>query len=218
MKIKMTRQIATIIILALSVMAIFGGRWITGFYGKGHKLILENKKSKGNPDAGIKIVEYTDFQCSACSVGANVLHEFMNLYSDQIFLTYRHYPLPSLHPYAVKMATYAECSAKQEKFWAYHDYLFENARVISRSISPVAKMLGQAEQMQLDMEKFKVCVESSEAELTVLQEKDAGKKLGVRATPTYFLNGEMVVGSGNIKKELEKILGIPTKAPKDEKN
>ena len=217
MKIKMTRQIATIIVLALSVMAIFGGRWITGFYGKGHKLILENKKSKGNPDAGIKIVEYTDFQCSACSVGANVLHEFMNLYSDQIFLTYRHYPLPSMHPQAVKMAIYAECAAEQGKFWPYHDYLFENASVLSRSLSPAGKMQDKAGELQLDMKAFNACVDEPETELTVLQEKDSGKELGVRATPTYFLNGEMVVGSGNIKKELEKILGIPTKAPNDEK-
>lgn len=218
MKIKITKEIATVIVLALSVIAILGGRWITGFYGKGKIVVLADEKSKGNLDAEIRIIEYTDFQCPACSMGAKVLHEYLKLYPDKIFLTYRHFPLPSLHPEAVRMAIYAECTAKQGKFWPYHDYLFENAHLLSRSISPAGKMRDKAQELQLDMKAFNTCVDAPETELTVLQEKEAGKDLGVQATPTYFLNGVMVVGSANIKKELEKILGIPVKALHDEKN
>jgi len=210
MKLRFNKEIVTVVVLLVSVAVILGVRWAKGYYQKKQRVVVTDKKAKGNPEAPIQVIEYTDFLCPACAGGANALKKFMDVYPDQIFLVYRHFPLPQLHPYAITAAIHAECAAEQDTFWPYHDYLFENAKLITHSISPRRKLMDKAKELQLDMDKFEACVESPDAELAVLNDKSSGRELGARATPTYFVNGEMIVGSGNIKTKLTTILDIKT--------
>jgi protein-disulfide isomerase len=81
---------------------------------------------KGNPDADVELVEYSDFQCPACSAMYPVVKELMVEHGDKIRFEYRHFPIERIHPYAVQAAVAAEAAGQQGKFYEFHDLLFEN--------------------------------------------------------------------------------------------
>ncbi len=79
---------------------------------------------RGNADAVIKIVEFSDFECPFCERANPTVVAVMAKYGDKVSLEYRHYPL-SFHPNAQKAAEASECAGEQGKFWEMHDKMFE---------------------------------------------------------------------------------------------
>lgn len=162
-------------------------------------------KAYGPLDAPIKILEYTDFQCPACAHGAKIMKQFLEENIGRVYVRYHHYPIPSLHPHAIKSAIYAECMGRQDKFWSYHDLLFERRSPWIQSLIVDQKLLSLAEEVGGDRVALKECVADPEVESMVLVEKIQGKQKGVRATPTYYINGKMVVGTNKLMTELQAI-------------
>lgn len=147
---------------------------------------------KGNPDAQVRLVEYSDFQCPACAQFFPYVEEIMNQYGDQIALEYRHFPLINIHPYAVPAAIAAEAAGQQGKFWEMHNKLFEEQSVWSRSNNREAYFIQYAEELGLDVDLFKQHLGSSViADAVKASYQDAVAK-GLRSTPTFFLNGEQM--------------------------
>lgn len=164
-----------------------------------------SSKAKGNPSAEVYIVEYSDFQCPACSYATKVLKRYYEQHSSRMYVEFKHYPIPKLHPYGVTSAVFAECAAQQGKFWDYHDRLFETQRKWSRSLDVKGALMEMAKGAGLEIKGFKVCVEDSSIEAGVLKEKFEGKARNVKATPTFFINGRMVVGGRSFEGEMEKV-------------
>jgi len=164
-------------------------------------------KAKGNPSGSIHVVEYSDFQCPACTRASRTLKQYFEKYSSRMYVEFRHYPIPRLHPYAITSAVFSECAAKQGKFWDYHDLLFETNREWSRSLRVRGRLMDMAEGIGMEMESFRRCVVDPSVEIEVLEEKSNGSGLGVHATPSYFINDQMVVGSRSLKEKLETLLG-----------
>ena len=81
------------------------------------------KPIEGNPDAMVRIVEFSDFQCPFCARAYPTMKALLEKYGDKVSLEYRHYPL-SFHPYAQKAAEASECAGEQGKFWEMHDKMF----------------------------------------------------------------------------------------------
>jgi protein-disulfide isomerase len=79
---------------------------------------------KGNPDASITILIFSDFQCPFCSRYANTLQQVLNQYPEDVKLVFKHFPL-GFHQYAQQAAQAAECAGTQGKFWEMHDALFD---------------------------------------------------------------------------------------------
>jgi protein-disulfide isomerase len=79
---------------------------------------------KGNPEAVLQIVEFADFQCHQCKEGAKIISKYIKEYPDGIFLQLRYYPLGGLN--SMISAKYAQCASEQNKFWEFHDELFDN--------------------------------------------------------------------------------------------
>jgi len=163
-------------------------------------------KAKGNRSAAIHVVEYSDFQCPACTNATKTLKQFFERYPSRMYVEFRHYPIPGLHPQAVTSAVFAECAAKQGKFWAYHDLLFEKNKEWPRSLRVRGRLMDMAEDIGLEMESFGACVEDTAVELQVWREKAKGKNRGVKATPTFFINDQMFVGAHSLKTEMENLL------------
>jgi protein-disulfide isomerase len=159
------------------------------------------ERSKGNPDAPLRILEFADFQCSHCSEGSVLLREYMEKYPQSIYLGMKYYPLGQLN--SMVSALYAECAARQNKFWEYHDIIFKRQsqwRTL-RSVKPVLKIM--AKEANLNLAELDMCVEKDDVRSIVAAEKLMGESLRIQSTPTYFVNEEMVVGKNALRKYLE---------------
>jgi protein-disulfide isomerase len=166
----------------------------------------EHPRIKGSPQAPLKIEEFTDFLCPACAVGTKILDVYMKEHPDDIRLVYRYYPIITLHPNALPSAVYAECAGAQGKFWEYHDRLIPKAKAIHKAKGDdvFRHLLDIAEECGLDMDRLRQCVSDPKTEEIIVKEKELGNSMGVKATPTYFVNGKIVVGHIALKEELKK--------------
>ncbi|HTY07697.1 MAG TPA: thioredoxin domain-containing protein [Candidatus Edwardsbacteria bacterium] len=145
----------------------------------------------GSPDAPIKIVEFSDFQCPYCKAwNDDTITPLKQKYGDKIVLYYRHYPLTQIHPEAMNGAVAAECANEQGKFWDMHDALFRTQSVISVDNSKsLAGTLG------LDAQKFNDCMTKNPYQADIAADISDGDSYGVSGTPTFFVNGVRLVGA-----------------------
>ncbi len=158
---------------------------------------------RGNHDARIVIVEFSDFQCPYCASVQPTLDQIMEEYPNDVKLIYRHFPLPS-HPYAKKAAEASECAAEQGKFWEYHDVLFQNQDNLY-----TAKLKEYAVDLDLDAEKFNACLDSGVMESRIEQSFQNGIDLGIQGTPTFMINNKVLSGAqsySTFKAAIEEIL------------
>jgi len=141
--------------------------------------------------AQLVIVEYSDFQCPFCRAAFPIIREAVTTYGDRGFrFVYRDFPVDEIHADARLAAEAAQCAHAQGKFWAYHDKLFQSAgAATSAGASGLdsASLLRYAEQVGIDRAPFAACLQSKQFASEVAADHDAGVKLGVRGTPTWFL-------------------------------
>lgn len=154
--------------------------------------IEENKTSPfiGGATAKVVIHEFSDFQCPFCSKAKDIVNQMKQFYGDKIKLYFRHFPLDQGHPEATPAAIASECAKDQGKFWEYHDKLFDAQKDLpSKPYSAFAKELG------LDSAKFDACLADPAVAARVRADFEAGQKVGVDSTPTFFVNGKKVAGA-----------------------
>ena len=144
---------------------------------------------KGNPNAGVLLTEYSDFQCPACASFYPVAKQLVEEYGDRLGFVYRHYPLFSIHPNAEEAAWAAEAAGKQGKFWEMHDLLFDrqqqwaNERGVEDVFADYAETLGLNREQWLNDYKSDVVRDKVEADVK------SGNQEKVNSTPTFFVNG-----------------------------
>ena len=151
-------------------------------------LIRADSHAIGSAQAKVTVVEFSDFQCPACKAAEPTVEEILNKYQDKIKFVYREFPLPS-HEFGLIAAQAAEVAGLQNKFWEYHDKLFEKSPDLSRdNLFSLAKDLG------LDMDKFTKDLDSDTVKQKVQDDIADGNKAGVSATPTFYINGTQFTG------------------------
>ncbi|HET6337690.1 MAG TPA: thioredoxin domain-containing protein [Polyangiales bacterium] len=139
--------------------------------------------SRGAPMAKVTIVEFSDFQCPHCGAAHPELVRVLKEFDGSVRLVYRYFPL-SNHTRALPAAKAAEAARTQGKFWEMHDALFENQRALEDAdLDKYAKQLG------LDVSKFDSDMTSDAADKRVQSDRELGQKLGIEATPSFFVNG-----------------------------
>lgn len=146
----------------------------------------------GAGTTGVTLVEYGDFQCPYCGQYYPVLKEVKAKYGDQITFQFRHFPLVSIHPNAFAASRAAEAASYQGKFWEMHDKLFESQAQWSSVSDPGNVFAQYAQQLGLDVNKFKTDSASSKANNAINADKAAGEKLKVDSTPTFYLDGKKI--------------------------
>lgn len=144
--------------------------------------------SWGPQNAKVTIVEFSDFQCPYCARASKMLHELRGLYPNDLRIEFRDFPLQQ-HPQARKAAEAARCADEQKKFWDYHDLLFANPRALES-----ADLLRYAEQAQLNVDEFKLCLASDRPQNAVREAEAAAQKLGIEGTPLIYINGIKLIG------------------------
>jgi len=159
--------------------------------------IVSSDHTKGNPKATVILIEYSDFQCSACKSYYSILKQLNQEFSDQIQFVYRHFPLRQTHLYAQLAAQAAEAAGKQNKFWEMHDLLFENQKEWSEEKNAKKTFIKYAELLELDLDKFKNDLNSKEVKNKIQVDYQSGTKSGVNSTPSLFLNNKKLSNPKN---------------------
>jgi len=142
---------------------------------------------KGNLEAGVVLVEYSDFQCPACAAAAKLLEEILPSYLDKVKFEYRHFPLVNIHRYAKTAAEAAECALDQGKFWEYHDLLFSQQNSLARQ-----DLENYATQAGLNVELWNDCLTTHAKKYAVEKDLAEAKSLRLGGTPSFFLNNQLV--------------------------
>jgi protein-disulfide isomerase len=144
----------------------------------------------GPEDAPIVIVEFSDYQCPYCRRWHEQVYQpLLNEYPGQIRLVYRHLPLTSIHPDAFSAAEAAMCAGEQNAYWPFHEKLFS-----SESLGN-SMYIQHAQELGLDMTTFEACLADHKYQEAVQSDLDFAVNLGVRSTPTFFINGLAIVGA-----------------------
>ncbi len=179
------------IFAVLAVVAIGGSIVFANYVSQqANEGVVIQQNIKGNPEAAVTLTEYSDFQCPACASFYPVIVELLEQYGDQIAFEYKHFPLISIHPFAVPAAKAAEAAGQQGKFFEMHDKLFENQSIWSNSANPTGFFVTYAEEIGLDVELFRRHMRASLIEDKVNAEFNEARELGLTGTPSFFLNGE----------------------------
>ncbi len=144
----------------------------------------------GTGTTGVTLVEYGDFQCPVCASFLPIVQQVKQKYGDQITFQFRNFPLSEIHPNAVIAARAALAAEKQGKFWEFHDLLYINQTAWSSSKTPETFFDSYAEQLGLDVAKFKTDLASAETNAAVQADRADAQRQGFTGTPTFVLDGK----------------------------
>ena len=154
----------------------------------------QNLPMKGNPDAIVTIVEFSDYQCPFCSRVEPTIKQLLEDYPDKIRVVFAHLPL-AFHTNALPAAKAAHAAYLQGKFWEMHDALFENQRSLSDDF-----YIETARQLELNIEKFKSDMESPSTDSYIEKCISDANAVGLKGTPSFLINGVQFVGAQPIDK------------------
>jgi len=155
----------------------------------------------GNPNAPIRIVEFSDFQCPFCAKTHPVVEAVQRRHPDRVAVLYRHFPLDPIHPYARQAAQASECAAAQGRFAEFSSALFAQQDSIGEK--PWARFA--AETGVGDAPAFDRCVKDTKIAANVERDALAGRETKVEVTPTLVINGTLHPGAVT-EAELERLV------------
>jgi protein-disulfide isomerase/rhodanese-related sulfurtransferase len=153
-------------------------------------LLRPDSHAQGDPNAPVTVIEFGDLQCPSCAAANQPTHEIQARFGPQVRFVFRHFPMPQLHPYALKAAEASECAAEQGKFWQTVDrYYASEGKLDTASLRRYASELG------LDVNRFDTCLNSGAMAARVRRDAEDGRFLGVRSTPTFIIGHQMIEGA-----------------------
>jgi protein-disulfide isomerase len=144
----------------------------------------EQDHSQGRTDAPIVLIQYGDFECPYSGAAYPAIKEAQEQLGERLLYVFRQFPLHDIHRHAMQASEAAEIAAAQGQFWPMHDLLFENQEALGMS-----DLERYAEQIGLDVERFRDDMQTHAHRERILQSIESGKQSGARGTPTFFING-----------------------------
>ena len=160
------------------------------------KLTTADLPSFGPQNAPVTIVEFGDLECPDCRMEAPVLRQnVVETFAGKVRVYFKDFPLESIHPWARAAAIDARCIYHQnaQTFWKFYDWIYENQPEIEPD-NLNSKVLAWAGQNGLDAAQLGRCIETKATEPEVNRSIAEGQALGVRGTPTLFINGRKIGG------------------------
>ncbi len=200
-----------VIIGVLAVILIGGSVWYSSQVNKSYNEgVVIKDHFLGGENASVTLTEYSDFQCPACKQFHPYVKAITEEYGDSLRFEYRHFPLMQLHPYAEAAARAAEAAGQQDKFFEFHDLLFENQDTWAKSNNPGAYFADYAEELGLDMRQFTRQQRSSVLRDHIRDQFDEARAQGLTGTPSFFLNGVRmeITTYDDFKNQIEAALGV----------
>ena len=139
---------------------------------------------KGNKNAKVTIVEYSSFSCGYCNKVRGTLDQILKTYSNDVKIVYKHFDRGGSDS---KTSQATECAGEQGKFWEMHDEIFDKGS--SGNLVSYAKSIG------LDVNSFETCLNSEKYASKVEQSTAEAISLGLRGTPGFIINGQLISGA-----------------------
>ncbi len=205
------KMIAGLGIILLSVGIVFALRRFKQPV-KTAPLPLSLEKMRGPVNAPVKIEVFSDFECPACRAAIPEEQKLLTEYPGKIRIIYYHFPL-SAHRLSPLAHLCAECAARQNRFWTFHDKLYAEQPSWGILANPLEVFLRFVRDEGLDLNRFSACLRDEAVRKRILDEKQYGTSLQVNSTPTFFINGERFLGSLELSQggaaRIRKILGVP---------
>lgn len=161
-------------------------------YGESQRRLIEGIGNQfiGAANPKLTIVEFADFACPYCRESYPALRELSLQYPNDIKIIFRDWPG---HLYSTQLALAAYCAGEQNKFWEIHDRLYQNqSETLGADKNDLARIAISA---GIYNEQFQSCFDSQKYLPVIEQNLADSKTLGVRGTPTWFINGEKVEGT-----------------------
>jgi protein-disulfide isomerase len=154
-------------------------------------LVPGSHPARGPIDAVVTIIEFSDFQCSYCKRYVDqTLPLILATYGDRVRYVFRDFPLGDLHPQAFQAAEAAQCANEQGKFWEYHDILFQNQEALD-----IPSLKAFAARLDLDQAAFDACLDSGKYGQAIQDDLAEAAQHGIDGTPTFLINGRVLVGA-----------------------
>jgi Na+/H+ antiporter NhaA len=152
----------------------------------------ERDHIRGPEEASVTLLEYGDLECPYCGQAEPVIRELLSDFGELRYV-WRHLPLSDVHPSAQLAAEAVEAAGAQGKFWEMHDTLLEHSDDLR-----LRSLLGYAEELGLDMERFRGHVRKRKAAGRIAEDVESADLSGVSGTPTFFINGRRHYGAYDI--------------------
>jgi protein-disulfide isomerase len=190
---KTTQTISVVI----GIIAFVAFAWFLISYAKDqNKLKIPQISAKdvliGPKNSKVQIVEYADFECPACATYSPTIEKLLNTNKDKVSFVYRFFPLTSIHKNARTSAQVAYASYRQGKFLDMYKMLYKNQdtwanlEIVDTALTDYAKLVG------LNISQFKKDYKSKDVVQFVKDSEQQATSLGLFATPTFFINGDLV--------------------------
>lgn len=156
----------------------------------------ENQPSFGPADAPVTIIEFGDLQCPSCKAEAPVLRQILpEIYPDKVRVVFKDFPLESIHPWARAASIAGRCVFRhnQPAFWKFYDWMYETQeRITPETLN--SEVLMWAGENAIDAVRLGRCLESKATDAEVSRNIAEGRALGVKGTPSLFINGRKIGG------------------------
>jgi protein-disulfide isomerase len=146
----------------------------------------------GKVDSKVVLIEYGDFQCPSCGGAHPQLKAASEAYKDKVAFIFRNFPLTTIHPNARAASAASEAAGLQGKYWQMHDQLYEGQAAWENLTGDKRTdfFVSYASSLGLDTAKFKIDLASTAVNSKISFDQALGKKIGVNATPSFYLSGK----------------------------
>lgn len=145
---------------------------------------------RGNPNAPVTIIEFSDFECPFCRGSEEVVKSVLSKYGDKVKLAYRDFPLRQIHLHSLAAAEASRCASDQGRYWQYHDLLLSSPDKLD-----AAGLLDRARSVGLNEPQFLSCLNTEQFKSAVEADIRAGSAARVSGTPAFFINGIFLAGA-----------------------
>jgi protein-disulfide isomerase len=157
----------------------------------------DESPSIGGKNAAVTVVEFSDYQCESCKYAHDALvkEKFFESYGDKVRFVPKNFPISRVHKWSQQASVAAMCAyrEKPEAFWVFHDGIFlKQNEIVPENLR--AKMLELAKQAGLNAKTFSSCYDQQSSLAKVNADLAEGQALGVMSTPTFVVNGRVLVG------------------------
>ena len=147
---------------------------------------------RGPAGAKVTLIEYGDYPCPPCVASSAAVEQLLTSHPRDVRFIYRHHP-GRKRPNALAAANAAEAAELQGKFWEMHRALYEGQREWYGARSPEEVFRRYAQNLRLDLPRFDAALQAPDADRRMREIYQAGRNVGVRGVPAFFLNGERLV-------------------------
>lgn len=156
---------------------------------KRYDISVDNRPALGPADAPVVMVEFGDFHCTYCKrFHDDTITPLLAAYGDKVRFVYRDYPI--LGADSVQAALAAACAYDQNAFWDFHDRLYAAPTQLNRDA-----FLQYAQELNLNIDTFTACYDNAEHQADITKDYNDAQAVGVGGTPTFFINGKVLVGA-----------------------